>query len=286
MALLFGDDDHRPVLMRELDAIGSLGLVPPPLRSGVLRVSPYGHSTGLSPSLLVREAGFPGHSPLAAWAHGKLLKLSGRLLRTMFPRAAAGPADAFAEAMNLLLPRYGIDSICRIACFLGQTGVESQGFTRFTENLNYRSTEALKKAFGNRLDDEELPDFLQAPEALANRVYASRYGNGDEASGDGWRYRGRGLIQLTFRDNYEAFFKATGVDVADDLDRLAQPTLATHSAGWYWHSRGCNGLADSGEFIALTRRINAARLHEAERRALTERCADALRRELLHPGGS
>jgi putative chitinase len=94
------------------------------------------------------------------------------------------------------------------------------------------------------------------PEKIANKAYCDRMGNGDEASGDGWKYRGKGLIQLTGKDNYQRFSDATGVDAVGNPELLAEPEMAALSAGWFWSTNGLNALADSKDVLAMTKRIN------------------------------
>jgi putative chitinase len=105
-------------------------------------------------------------------------------------------------------------------------------------------------------DDEIAAQYARQPEKIANRVYANRMGNGDEASGDGWKYRGRGLIQLTGKDNYTAFSLQANNEAIIKPDLVAQPELAAESAGWFWVTNGLNNLADTGDVKAVTRRIN------------------------------
>ncbi|MCO2453868.1 glycoside hydrolase family 19 protein, partial [Pseudomonas aeruginosa] len=114
------------------------------------------------------------------------------------------------------------------------------------------------------------------PRAIANNAYASRNGNGDEASGDGWRYRGRGLLQITGRANYRAAGAGLGQPLEQEPELLEQPEFAALSAAWWWASHGLNDLADRGEFAAITRRINGGTNGQAERLALWERAKRVL----------
>ncbi len=147
-------------------------------------------------------------------------------------------------------------SLRRMAAFLGQIAFESSNLALLEERLSYKTTEQLRKIYSLFKTDDEASPYLRNPEGLANKVYANRGGNGDAASGDGWRYRGRGLIQLTFKDNYAAFAKDTQVDAVKKPELLATPEYAALSAGWFWHKHHLNELADGEMFQALTKRIN------------------------------
>lgn len=174
--------------------------------------------------------------------------------------------------------RFDINTVARLSMFLAQCAHESAGFTRLVENLNYRPA-TLMRVWPKRFPNiEAARKYAHAPEKLANYVYANRadLGNGDEASGDGWRFRGRGLIQITGRSNYEACGLALGVDLLTSPDILATDRYAALSAGWFWHRRGLNYLADAGEFETVTRRINGGTTGLADRRLRWERARDAL----------
>ena len=146
-----------------------------------------------------------------------------------------------------------------MAHFLAQCGHESGGFRIAAENLNY-SAKGLRGIFGKYFKtDAEAAAYERKPEKIANRVYASRMGNGAEASGDGFKFRGRGFIQLTGRDNYTAFGKAIGVDIANNPD-LVGTNYKLLSAAWFWSKNGLNKLADGGASDAvvtsITKRVN------------------------------
>lgn len=192
------------------------------------------------------------------------------LIRQIFPRASAEVAAALASYM----PVARIDSIARIAAFLAQVGHESGGLTRFSENLNY-SFEGLRATWPSRFVGESgatlARSIARQPEKIANTVYANRMGNGDTASGDGWRYRGRGLIQLTGRANY----RLHGLE--DSPDTAAEPDTAARIAVTYWRDNGLNELADANRFEDITRRINGGLLGQTERVALRDRVIEVLR---------
>lgn len=153
----------------------------------------------------------------------------------------------YAPYLNEAMARFGIDTPNRIAAFIAQLAHESGNFSRVEENLNY-SWEALRKTWPKRFaSDDVAKQYHRNPERIANRAYADRNGNGPEASGDGWKYRGRGLIQITFRDNYADYAKAmSDPTVLSDPSQLTRPRHAAMSAGWFWQSRNLNALADTG----------------------------------------
>jgi len=164
--------------------------------------------------------------------------------------------------------KFAINTPLRLAHFLSQCGHESGGFKVVKENLNYRA-KGLRAIFGKYFpDDATALLYERKPEKIANIVYASRMGNGDKASGDGYKFRGRGYIQLTGKDNYTAFGKATGVDILANPDLVATkyPLL---SAAWYWNSRKLNAVADQGATDAVvtkaTKLVNGGTIGLADR---------------------
>jgi putative chitinase len=164
--------------------------------------------------------------------------------------------DHWHHALSQLLPDYEINTPERIAAFVAQCSHESGGFVALKENLNYRAV-TLRKIFPKYFPTDELANaFAGKPEMIANRVYASRMGNGDEASGDGFRYCGRGLIQLTGKSNYQAFADSLEMNVEDVPDYLSTFEGAAQSACWFWESNNLNQWADKGDILTLTKRIN------------------------------
>ena len=160
------------------------------------------------------------------------------------------------SALSQLLPDYGIDTEQRIAAFVAQCAHESGEFTMIKENLNYR-WETLRKIFPKYFPTDELArQFAQRPEAIANKVYANRMGNGDEASGDGYRYSGRGLIQLTGKDNYFWFAESIGISPEEASEYMATFEGASQSACWFWETNNLNQWADKDDILTLTKRIN------------------------------
>lgn len=176
------------------------------------------------------------------------------------------PLDAAMTAFTINTPK-------RAAAFLAQAAHESIGFTRLQENLSYSTPERLMEVFKGRFTGlADAAQYLRQPEKLANRVYANRLGNGDTASGDGWKYRGRGLFQLTGRANYMAAGDGLGTDYKANPDLVAEPPDAAFTAAWYWAVGNLNAMADVGQIDVITRRINGpAMLGADERRALYQR---------------
>jgi putative chitinase len=167
--------------------------------------------------------------------------------------------DQWHNALSQLLPDYEINTPQRIAAFIAQCSHESAGFTALRENLNYR-WQSLRKIFPKYFPTDELAqEYANKPnkqEAIANRVYANRMGNGPESSGDGWRFCGRGLIQLTGRDNYSWFAASLGIPVEEASEYLQTFEGAAQSACWFWETNGLNRWADAGDILTLTKRIN------------------------------
>lgn len=155
-------------------------------------------------------------------------------------------------------PKYEINTKLRVAAFLAQCAHESLDFTVLRENLNYRAT-SLVAVWPRRFNAQTAPAYEKQPEKIANFVYASRMGNGDEKSGDGFKYRGRGLIQLTGRSNYTACSKAMYGDLrlVDNPDLVAtDPDAAIKSACWFWSKNNLNSFADASDITGLTKKIN------------------------------
>lgn len=163
------------------------------------------------------------------------------------------------DVLAQLLPDYEINTPSRMAAFLAQCAHESGDFTTLKENLNYKPA-TLRKIFGKYFPTDELAEqYCNRPnkqEAIANRVYANRMGNGDEASGDGFRYCGRGLIQLTGRDNYTWFAASIEISPEDASEYLQTFEGAAQSACWFWETNNLNTFADAGDLVTMTKRIN------------------------------
>lgn len=167
--------------------------------------------------------------------------------------------DDWLASLNSILPDYEIDTPLRVAAFIAQCAHESGNFTRLEENLNYR-WQTLRKVFPKYFPTDAIAqDYASRPnkkEAIANRAYGNRMGNGPEESGDGYRFRGRGLIQLTGRSNYTAFAESLEIPVEEAAEYLSTFDGAVQSACWFWEKNGLNKLADKKDIVGLTKRIN------------------------------
>jgi putative chitinase len=164
--------------------------------------------------------------------------------------------DHWCEALNKILPDYEINTPQREAAFLAQCAHESAGFTALQENLNYKA-ESLMRVWPRYFPTIEIANqYAHHPEQIADRAYANRMGNGDEASGDGWRYCGRGLIQLTGKDNYQAFADSIQTPLEQIPEFLGTFEGAIQSACWFWDTNNLNQYADSGDITTMTKRIN------------------------------
>ena len=184
-------------------------------------------------------------------------------------------AQQWVDALNKAMERYNINTPEREAAFLAQVGHESAMLSRVSENLNY-SASGLLAVFPKYFSEDDAETYARRPEAIASRVYANRYGNGPQPSGDGWKYRGRGLIQITFHDNYLACGHALGIDLVNNPDLLLTREYSALSAAWYWNEYGCNEMADAGNVRGITRAINGGYNGLEERIALNEKASSAL----------
>ncbi len=196
---------------------------------------------------------------------------------------AAGVSKELAERwlphVQAAFDRFGINTERQVAAWIAQCAHESAGFKTLTENLNYSAdtmavvwptrfavqepdpkrpgkTKAKKDAKGKNIPNKFALALHRQPELIANTVYANRMANGNIESGDGWRYRGRGLKQLTGKDNYTRCGQALGMDLVGNPDLLLTPEGASLSAAWFWSTNKCGPIADSGDFVALTQKIN------------------------------
>lgn len=194
--------------------------------------------------------------------------------KKLFPRCA--DAQEWISTMESVLPEYGINTPERIAAFLAQCGVESGGWTKFEENLNYGAP-GLMVTFKKYFPTQDLANaYARKPEKIANRAYANRLGNGDEASGDGWKYRGRGPIQITGKSNITAFAKKYVDDWQSIVDNPAlisnDKRLALLSAIWFWDTTNLNKYADVKDIKGMTRVINGGYNGLEERIKLYNEC--------------
>lgn len=190
-------------------------------------------------------------------------------LRAVMPGLPEATAKSFYPFLNAAMCEFGIDTTARVAMFLAMAAHESGQLTHLVENLNY-SAAGLRKVWPHRFtSDVEAERYARKPMAIAEKVYGGRLGNGVEGTGDGWRYRGRGIFQTTGKTNYRAAELALKVPLVDRPELLEEPDAACRSAGWYWKSRGLNALvaADgSGDVVAVTKAINGGVIGLEERR--------------------
>lgn len=174
-------------------------------------------------------------------------------------------AAAWADAAMEILPKYEINTPNRIAGFFAQCGHESMNFTALSENLNYRA-ETLEKLFSKYFSKagRKAEDYSKQPEKIANIIYGGRMGNVQE--GDGYRFRGRGVIQLTGRDNYTAFGKSVGMSPEQVIDYVQTKKGALESACWYWNSRKINAACDKSDITLMTKLVNGGTIGLEDRR--------------------
>ena len=192
------------------------------------------------------------------------------------------------EAVRITCREFEINTPQRIAGFLAQTSHESGGYTMLSENLNYKAA-TLAACWPNRfavLGADKKPikengklvptavanSIAGKPELIANLVYSSRMGNGPAESGEGWKYRGRGLKQLTGKDNYTRCGAALGLDLVANPDLLLEPMAAARSAGWFWKANNLSAFADVGDIKGMTKKINGGLIGYEARQALYDAC--------------
>jgi putative chitinase len=193
--------------------------------------------------------------------------------KKLFPKCAS--PQEWVTAMESVLPAHNINTTDRIASFIAQCGHESGGWTVFEENLNYSSL-ALTSIFGKYFTKELADQYARKPEKIANRVYANRMGNGDEASGDGWKYRGRGPIQVTGKTNITTFAKKLVPDFQKIIDNPSlistDKQLSLLSAIWFWDNANLNKYADAKDIKGMTKVINGGYNGLDERTKLYGEC--------------
>lgn len=163
--------------------------------------------------------------------------------------------EAWVNAINMICPKYGIDNVPRIAMFMAQCGHESGGFKFMIENLNY-STDGLLKTFPKYFNLKSAAAYARMPEKIASRVYASRMGNGDEASKDGWKFRGRGILQITGKDNYTKLATSLMINLDDCIKYLETIPGAVESACWFFQVNNLLQICDKKDIITVTKKIN------------------------------
>lgn len=170
------------------------------------------------------------------------------------------------ETFNTVLPKYNITTVERVAAFLAQCGHESADFTVLKENLNY-SAEGLSKVFPKRFPTVAAAQpYNRNPEKIANKIYADRMGNGPEASGEGFKFRGRGAIQLTGKENYTKFAASVGKTLDEAVAYTETLDGAIESACWFWTTNKLNDIADKNDIVTLTKRINGGTIGLEDRK--------------------
>lgn len=182
------------------------------------------------------------------------MELTKQQLKELLPKNPY--IDQWHHALSQLLPDYEINTPQRIAAFIAQCAHESGNFIFLSENLNYKA-ESLMKIFGKYFKDiDTAKAYEKKPEKIANKIYADRMGNGNEASGDGYKYRGRGLIQLTGKTNYTWFAASLEISPEEAAQYTQTFEGAAQSACWFWETNKLNQYADSGDILTMTKRIN------------------------------
>lgn len=176
-------------------------------------------------------------------------------LKSIAPICKSDYIKTFLPFLNQWMPHYGITTKERKAHFIAQILHESNLLKCVEENLNY-SAQGLLKTFPRKFSKAEAQIYANQPILIANRAYANKGGNSDEASGDGWKYRGRGLIQITLKNNYKQLSKDWGIDAITNPSLLTVPTWAVRSACWFWWKNGLNKIADTGSVKDVTKKIN------------------------------
>ena len=193
--------------------------------------------------------------------------ISLELLQALCPKTKSNVLAQYAEPLHEVAEYYDMyANPKRLAGFLSQVAHESGGFTAVKENLNY-SAKGLMGTFKKYFPNEAIANqYQRQPEKIANRVYANRMNNGSEESGDGYRFCGRGLIQLTGRANYTKFASDLGISIEETVAYLETPNGAVSSAGWFWDNNNLNGYCDRDDFVGLTKRINGGTIGLEDRK--------------------
>jgi putative chitinase len=189
-------------------------------------------------------------------------------LRKIFPKTKSETLEQYVTPLNETFEKFDISTTARQSMFIAQIGHESANFTAVRENLNY-SAQGLRRIFGKYFPTDALANtYARQPEKIANRVYANRMSNGPESSGDGWKFRGRGTLQVTGRYGYTNFAKDFGMSIDDAIVYLETSEGAVMSAGWFWEKNNLNSFADQTRFTDMTKRINGGTNGLAHRKEL------------------
>jgi putative chitinase len=196
-------------------------------------------------------------------------------LNEAFPDATEEDVAKYYNGFIQVFEDYEINTPKRQAAFIAQVAHESGQLRHVVENLNY-SSQGLLKVFKKYFNAETAAQYARKPEMIANRVYGNRMGNGPESSGEGWMFRGRGLIQLTGKSNYSEFAEDMGMSLEEAIAYLETPEGAVESAAWFWDKRNLNSLADRGDIVTMTKRINGGTNGLQERIELYEHALSIL----------
>lgn len=222
----------------------------------------------MGPATKKAQQEFPDPKPASAPVKSAAVNSGGlisvEVLQKLFPKNKN--CTELSAALNAVLPQYQINTPQRIAGFLAQCGHESAGFTVLAENLNY-SAEGLCKVFPKRFPTVAVAQpYHRQPEKIANKIYCDRMGNGSEASGEGYKFRGRGAIQLTGKDNYSKFAKSIGKTLDETVAYCETLEGAICSAAWFWDTNKINACADCGDIVAMTKKINGGTIGLEDRK--------------------
>ncbi|MHB8071520.1 MAG: glycoside hydrolase family 19 protein [Candidatus Cryosericum sp.] len=213
------------------------------------------------------------------------MTITSEQLQQIVPEMDYALAETVAAALNPAMDWAEVNTPARQAAFVAQWAQETHGFNHLVENLNY-SAHGLLKNFRTHFTPEEAEDYARQPERIANRAYADRLGNGSEESGDGWRYRGGGYPQLTGKGHYLDAGRDLNLDLVNNPEMARGHQVGAYLAAWFWVTGGnnlanpkspsCNEMADAGDFLALTHRINGGENGLAEREEYWERAKEVL----------
>lgn len=196
-------------------------------------------------------------------------------LKSIMPTCSQSTIDIFIPFIDASFEEFDISTPLTQSAFLAQAAFESVELSHLAENLNY-SAERLLAVFYTHFEQGEALGFAHNPEKIANRVYANRMGNGDESTGDGWKYKGRGIFQMTGKFMYEQCGLGLGIDLLNNPELLEEPENATRSAAWFWDTHSCNSLAEQGLFRTITQKINGGMNGYNERVAYFEKAKSVL----------
>lgn len=202
--------------------------------------------------------------------------ISKEQLNQIMPKASGENLEKYCQPLNEAMAKFQINTIKRIAAFIAQLAHESGSLKYSIEGLNY-STSGLVTTWPRIFPTVEIAQkYSHNPQAIANKAYANRMGNGDEASGEGWKYRGRGPIQITGKDNYTECGQGIGADLVNHPELLEGPVCGAMSAAWFWNNRNLNQFADEDEFVKITKRINGGINGLTDREAFWARAKEVL----------